>query len=153
MWHSGSGKSVSIEDIFSQIEPHCEKNGVIFIGCDSQITRNLCTFSTVICFHGADAQPGGFYYFTREKTQRNSYPTMVLRLLKEVELSIQMGYKILESFPSADIEIHIDANSKKEEPTGKFADMLMGYAKGAGFRCKIKPDAWASNSIADKHSK
>jgi len=29
----------------------------------------------------------------------------------------------------------------------------MGYATGAGFRCKIKPDAWASNSIADKHSK
>lgn len=153
MWHSGSGKSVTIEEIFSKIDSHCRKNGVIFIGCDSQITRNLCTFSTVICFYGADSQAGGYYYFTREKNQRNSYPTMVIRLLKEVELSIQMGFKILESFPDADIEIHIDANSKKEEPTGKFADMLMGYAKGAGFRCKIKPDAWASNSIADKHSK
>ena len=78
---------------------------------------------------------------------------MVLRLLREVELSIQLGYEILEHNPTADIEIHIDANSKKDQPTGKFADMLMGYAKGAGFRCKIKPEAWASNSIADKHSK
>ena len=78
---------------------------------------------------------------------------MVIRLLKEVELSIDIGYKILENNPESDIEIHIDANSKKDQPTGKFADMLMGYAKGAGFKCKIKPEAWASNSIADKHSK
>ena len=59
----------------------------------------------------------------------------------------------MENNPSADIEIHIDANSKNDQATGKHAEMLMGYAKGAGFRCKIKPDAWASNSIADKHSK
>ena len=78
---------------------------------------------------------------------------MIVRLLREVELSIKIGYEILENNSNADIEIHIDANSKKDKPTGKFADMLMGYAKGAGFRCKIKPEAWASNSIADKHSK
>ena len=78
---------------------------------------------------------------------------MITRLLKEVELSIDIGYKILEENPNADIEIHIDANSKKGEPTARFADMLMGYAKGAGFKCKVKPEAWASNSIADKHSK
>ena len=78
---------------------------------------------------------------------------MLMRLLKEVELSVELGYQILEQSPEVDIEIHIDANSKKDQPTGKFAEMLMGYAKGAGFRCKIKPEAWASNSIADKHSK
>ena len=153
MWHSGAGIRVDIEHIFREIEKHSKNNGVTFIGCDSQITRNQCTFSTVICLHGADGQSGGYYFFKKEKTQRKSYPTMVLRLLKEVELSIQLGYKILEQHPQVDIEIHIDANSKKTEPTGKFADMLMGYAKGAGFRCKIKPEAWASNSIADKHSK
>tara|TARA_R100001129_G_scaffold43772_1_gene30001 strand:+ start:570 stop:1031 length:462 start_codon:yes stop_codon:yes gene_type:complete len=153
MWHSGSGESVTIKEILKKINKHSQNNGTIFIGCDSQITRNTCTYSTVICLHGADDQPGGFYFFKREKSGRNTYPTMVLRLLREVELSIQIGYKILEHDPDADIEIHIDANSKKDQPTGKFAEMLMGYAKGAGFRVKIKPDAWASNSIADKHSK
>jgi len=153
MWYSGSGNSVEIEHIFEEVKSHSNKNGVTFIGCDSQITRNLCTFSIVICLHGADEQQGGYYFFKKDRTKRDSYPTMVLRLLKEVELSIQLGFKILEHNPEADIEIHIDANSKKEAPTTKFADMLMGYAKGAGFRCKIKPDAWASNSVADKHSK
>ena len=153
MWFSGSGESVNINNIFEKINQHCSDNGTIFIGCDSQITRDLCTYSTVICLHGAENQHGGFYFFKREKTKRNEYPTMVLRLLREVELSIQIGYEILENNPSADIEIHVDANSKNDQATGKHAEMLMGYAKGAGFRCKIKPDAWASNSIADKHSK
>ncbi len=153
MWFSGSGESVTLQQILEKVNNHSRNNGTIFIGCDSQITRDLCVHSTVICMHGADEQYGGYYFFKREKNNRKQYPTMVLRLLREVELSIQIGYEILEHNPSADIEIHIDANSKKDQPTGKFAEMLMGYAKGAGFRCKIKPEAWASNSIADKHSK
>ena len=153
MWYSGSGNSTTLEQIFKETLEHSGKSGGIYIGCDSQIYRDKCTFSTVICLHGADEQQGGNYFYKREKHKRLSYPTMVTRLLKEVELSIEIGYKILDFNPNADIEIHIDANSKKDMPTGKFADMLMGYAKGAGFKCKIKPDAWASNSIADKHSK
>ena len=153
MWFSGSGVETEIEEIMNHVREHNKQNGCVFIGCDSQITRDKCTFSTVICLHGADGQKGGYYFFKREKTERKSYPTMVARLLREVELSIQMGYKITDRFPEASIEIHIDANSKKEASTTRFADMLMGYAKGAGFKCKIKPEAWASNSIADKHSK
>ena len=153
MWHSGAGKSADINEIMNEVQKHINNGGGIFIGCDSQVTKNDCTFSSVICFHGAEGQQGGYYFFKREKTKRNKYPTMVLRLLKEVELSIQLGFRVIDLFPDANIEIHIDANSKKEEATSKFADMLMGYAKGAGFECRIKPEAWASNSIADKHSK
>ena len=34
-----------------------------------------------------------------------------------------------------------------------FADMMIGYAKGVGFPCKVKPDAFAATSVADKHNK
>ena len=153
MWHTGSGQPIVLEEILKETVKPSKLGGRIYVGCDSQIYRDKCTFSTVICLHGANDQKGGYYFFKRENHKRLSYPTMLTRLLKEVEFSIEMGYKILESNPEADIEIHIDANSKKDVPTGKFSDMLMGYAKGAGFKCKIKPEAWASNSIADKHSK
>lgn len=153
MWHTGSGSEAGVEFIMEEISSHMKMAGSIFIGCDSQITRDLCVFSTVICLHGADGQKGGYYFFRREKKKREKFPTMLNRLLKEVELSVEMGFKILNEYPDADIEIHIDANAKKEEATGKFSDMLVGFARGAGFRCKIKPDAWASSSIADKHSK
>ena len=153
MWHTGSGSETNVEFIMEEVSSHMKKAGLIFIGCDSQITRDQCTFSTVVCLHGAEGQKGGYYFFRREKKNRKKFPTMLNRLLKEVELSVELGFKILNEYPEADIEIHIDANAKKEEATGRFSDMLVGYAKGAGFRCKIKPDAWASSSIADKHSK
>ena len=119
MWYSGSGEETTLETIYGKIKSHTRKNGSVYIGCDSQIYGEKCTFSTVICLHGADDQKGGFYFFRREKRKRNDYPTMVIRLLIEVELSIDIGYKILENNPESDIEIHIDANSKKDQPTGK----------------------------------
>ena len=33
------------------------------------------------------------------------------------------------------------------------AEELIGYAKGSGFDCKIKPEAFAAYCVADKHSK
>jgi len=153
MWHSGAGKKVTIEEILQEINKHSQRAGGVFICCDSQIIKDRCVFSTVICLHGAHNQKGGYYFFKRHKREKSAFPTMLMRLLREVELSIQMGLKVLKKNPTVDIEIHIDANSKSGEKTSKFADMLMGYARGAGFKCRVKPDAWASNSVADKHSK
>jgi len=154
MWYSGSGIPSDLDAILNEIRMHARNNGKVFIGCDSQLRKRECIFSTVVCLHGAQNQKGGFYFFNREKVHKKAFPTMLIRLTKEVQKSIDLGLQISESFPDLDIEIHIDASANSTgEKTGKFADMLMGYAKGAGFKCKIKPDAWASNSIADKHSK
>jgi len=72
----------------------------------------------------------------------------------EVQNSIDMGMKLLEFCPTIKIELHLDvSDSNKESRTSKFADMLIGYAKGSGFDCKIKPEAFAAYCVADKHSK
>ncbi len=56
--------------------------------------------------------------------------------------------------PEIKVEIHLDVSaSDKKESTSQFSDMLVGFARGAGFETKIKPDAFAAASIADKHSK
>ena len=153
MWHTGSGKVISLDDIFRNIKKHAGRHGRVFIGCDSQIIKQECIFSTVICFHGAEGQQGGNYFFTRDRFLRKEFPSILLRLTKEVEKSIIIASEITDNYPEIDIEIHIDSSSKKSEATSKYTDMLVGYARGAGFRCKVKPFAWASNSIADKHSK
>ena len=60
----------------------------------------------------------------------------------------------MELCPNIKIEIHLDVSaSDKKAGTSHISDMLVGYAKGAGFETKIKPDAFAAASIADKHSK
>ncbi len=86
MWHTGSGKETTLDSIMKEISSHLEKSGSIFIGCDSQINRDRCTFSTVVCLHGSDYQSGGYYYFRRKNKKKDKFPTMINRLLKEVEL-------------------------------------------------------------------
>ena len=153
MWLTGSGGRISLDEMKEKIASHTKDNGSIFVGCDSQIRKEHCTFCTVVCLIGADDQKGGYYFFKREKESRNTYTNLLVRMLKEVECSVNMAYEIMEEYPNADIEIHIDANSRKGAATSKYYDTLVGYATGAGFKCKVKPDAWASSSIADKHSK
>ena len=52
------------------------------------------------------------------------------------------------------MELHLDVSPfHANNGTSKFSDMLKGFVQGSGFSCKLKPNAWASQSIADRHSK
>ena len=52
------------------------------------------------------------------------------------------------------LELHLDVSPfHARNGTSKFSEMLKGYVQGYGLECKLKPDAWASQTIADKHSK
>ena len=153
-WFNGSNKYVSFEDIAVDIQNHSKNGGTVYIGTDSQIIRNQCIFSTAIVLHGANDQVGGNFYIRRQKFGSKIYSTLLERIYSEVESSVQIAMKIIKNCPKVDIELHLDiSGSDKGEKTSKFADMLMGYAKGVGFECKIKPDAFAASTIADKYNK
>ena len=58
------------------------------------------------------------------------------------------------NFDPSLIELHLDVSPfSAGNATSKFSDMLKGYVQGYGFDFRLKPNAWASQSIADKHSK
>jgi predicted RNase H-related nuclease YkuK (DUF458 family) len=153
-WFTGSGKKISFEKIIDVILEHRDNNGKISVGTDSHIKKQDCIFSLAICLYGADSQNGGRYFIKRTKINKKRYPDMLQRILAEVQKSVEFSLKLLELIPVLDIEIHLDiSDSHKNNGTSKFAEMLTGYAKGAGFNYKIKPDAYAATSVADKHSK
>ena len=153
-WVTGSGQIVLFEEIVDIILEHRDNNGKISVGTDSFIKKQDCIFSLAICLYGADGQNGGRYFIKRTNIDKRRYPNLLQRILAEVQKSVELGLKLLELIPVLDIEIHLDVSgSDKNNGTSKFAEMLTGYAKGAGFECKIKPDAYAASSIADKHSK
>ena len=55
---------------------------------------------------------------------------------------------------SSIIEVHVDGSPfEAKGATSKFSEMLKGYVAGAGYLCRLKPYAWASQSVADRHSK
>ena len=152
-WYTGSGYEISMQGIEKELETHISSNGDVFIGCDSFIKADKCIFASVICLHGADGQTGGRYFWIRERYQAAKYHNLQYRIFSEVSKSVTLAMKLSESFPEANIELHIDISPKETAKTHKFVDALTGFAKSDGFNCQIKPYAWAAAAIADKHSK
>jgi len=154
VWRTGTGEVVGYDEIVIDIKKHVTQGGSIYIGTDSFMEKRRCIFATAICLHGANGQRGGNYFFRRASFKREKFSTLVHRIMREVQDSIELALIVSEDVPPAKIEIHLDISpADKGNGTSKLADMLTGYAKASGFDYKIKPEAWASQSVADKHSK
>jgi predicted RNase H-related nuclease YkuK (DUF458 family) len=153
-WFTGNGKTIAFENILELIAAHAKNKGKICIGTDSFVKKSDCIFSMAICLYGAEGQNGGRYFINRTVSNKSLYPTMLQRIILETQKSIDLGTRLLRASPKLEIEIHLDVSpASKNNGTSRFADMLVGYAKGAGFAYKVKPDSFAAMSIADKHSK
>jgi len=153
-WKTGSNSIISFADIISQIYKHNINNGTVYIGTDSFFIKNKCIFSTAICLYGALEQKGGRYFFTRNKFKKAKFPELSLRMIKEAESTIHLANEIVTAVPQVKLELHLDISaSDSGEGTSHLANMLVGYVKGSGYECRIKPYAFAAASIADKHSK
>jgi len=153
MWYSGSGCEISFLDILSDINSHTQSGGDIFVGTDSMLGSQACVFATAICLHGAPDQCGGRYYFKKTRESNGSYEQLKVRIMKEVSNSLDLGNVLLDTCPNTEVEIHVDVGVSSASKTKSLADMIKGWTKSAGFTCKIKPFAWASAAVADKHTK
>jgi predicted RNase H-related nuclease YkuK (DUF458 family) len=153
-WFSGVGNIVPFDSILQIIEESVQKGSKIFIGSDSFISKRKVNFATAICIHGPQ-QPGR-YFFAREILPKTNYNVLVTRITEEVRRSVELAEYIMETndIESENIELHIDVSPfNMNNGTSRFSDMLRGYVTGAGFECRVKPNAWASQTVADKHSK
>ncbi len=153
-WFTGNGQQIDKEEVLKSVYEHSKKKGKVYIGSDSFLWKKYCIMSSVICLHGENGENnGGKYYFTRSNYQRTQFPNLSIRIMQEVSESITLALEITQMVPDAKVEVHLDINSDKKAATNKLVDNLTGYVKATGLDYKIKPDAWAASSIADKHSK
>ena len=153
-WHTGSGTVLSFDEIINILKICIKNGGKIFVGSDSFIANKKVNFATAICIHGD--KKGGRYFFIKEGVPKFSYKTLIVRITEEVKRSLDIANLLTEEYGinSNKIELHLDISAKDmKNGTSKYSDMLYGYVNGAGFACKIKPYAWASQSVADRHSK
>lgn len=153
IWATGSGESITFESALERIGAHAKTGAKIFIGSDSSPKGEKFVFATAICVHGADGMSGGKYFFKKGFASVKSMPTLFHRMSREVQNAVDVALYVESRIPNADIEIHIDIGENPRGRTWKFVESLTGYAKSTGFPVKIKPNAWASASVADKHSK
>ena len=88
IWRSGNGKPTTMESVLTELRAHVAANGRIYIGTDSYSDKSQCAFATAICLHGADGQSGGKYFFRKVYLNRQNFPSLVQRILREVQDSI-----------------------------------------------------------------
>jgi predicted RNase H-related nuclease YkuK (DUF458 family) len=152
-WFSGSGKEIEFDDIICEVVQHHGKNGKIFIGTDSHRAGDAFIFATVICLHGSAIQKGGRYFFKRDRVSAKKFGSLYHRVFYEAQQSLEIGTTLRELSLDG-IEVHLDISPPSSHAaTSSFSESIRGYVESAGFQNKIKPNSWASFSIADKHAK
>lgn len=152
-WFTGSKEFINFSEILKISKESVYKNSKIFIGTDSFVSSEKVTFASAICLHGNNISR---YFFCRQKENYIKYGNLSVRITEEVRRSVEIAEFLMDShdFDPKNIELHLDISPLHlNNGTSKFSEMLKGYVMGYGLECKIKPNAWASQSVADRHSK
>lgn len=121
----------------------------VAVGTDSQKRENGFKFATaiVIIVEGNGAMIVYKTAFEKGLTERE----INKRMLMEVSKSIEVGYEIWPLLDLYDIklEIHADINQDPRWGSNTALNEAVGYVKGMGWTCKVKPDAMAASTAAD----
>tara|TARA_B100001564_G_scaffold203688_1_gene171347 strand:+ start:707 stop:1192 length:486 start_codon:yes stop_codon:yes gene_type:complete len=153
-WVTGGEVDIDFYELLNLTREYVKKGSKIFIGSDSFIYKKKVCFATAICLHGG--QNGGRYFFYKETLPDFKYSHLVARITEETTRSVEIACLLMDEYGinPRDIELHLDVSPfNTNNATSKYSDMLKGYVKGFGVDYRLKPDAWASQTVADKHSK
>jgi len=133
----------------------------ICVGTDSQKRGKGFQYATAIIIEMRE--PLGMYYGKMEYKglgakvisgifHEKIRPTIRERMLKEVQMSINTCFHILPLIELYDIdmEIHADVNPNPMWASNIAFTEVVGFCKGMNFTYKVKPEAYAASSGADK---
>lgn len=128
----------------------------IYVGCDSHSAKgenDKYLFAIVVCLISNGKNRKGNRYFYSRGIHKRKFSSLKDRLTEEVSFSAQVALDIKKIFPNKVITLHADSSKDKKNKSSQFTEMFKSWALGIGCKFASKPDAWASTSIADKHSK
>ena len=154
LWHDADGNSITLAEISQKISSYVNEGGKIYIGTDSMLSSTKCVFATAICIHD-NAKKIALYYVKRRNSNDRCYSELQDKIFEEVNMSILTSRSLIKYFPESrdQIEVHADVGRTAKSATRTFVDLIRGWVQGLGFACKVKPESWASSSVADWHTK
>jgi predicted RNase H-related nuclease YkuK (DUF458 family) len=117
----------------------------IYIGCDSQNHNGTTTFATVIVLH----QPNRGGHVLYSKTTVPRIQARYERLWKEVELSAETAYRIMENDGQKPDFIDIDLNPDPRHQSNTLLRSAVGLIEGMGLKARHKSQSNWAISIAD----
>ena len=151
-WFDSDGKEYDFQDVIKLITDYVDLGGTIYVGTDSMLFTHKCVYATAICLHDCDMKVAR-YFFTKMRDKTPESKNLKHKITKEVSHSIDVAMLLLDRFPDAAIEIHADVGTSKRSATSKFVEFVRGWIRGSGFTAKVKPNSWASSTVADWHTK
>lgn len=148
-WRSANGQSVPFHEI---IRVFIEgKFDAVHVGTDSHDSKRKYTFANVICFTKKNKSR---YFYKRSYFDSRRFRDISSRIMEEITQSISLATFFLETLGnSTRVIIHSDTNTKPNFVTSKITPFARSWTQSMGWEFRSKPDAWASSSVADRHSK
>ncbi len=147
-WTGGNDKSYLESEIIDDILKYAPEK--IFIGCDSQPIKNKIVFVKAICVVREDK--GARFWTQRITVPKKNFTVLSVRLIEEVNLACNTAIQLRESLPY-EIVVHADISPHEKNRSNKVAQQAIAYIKALQFEYAIKPDSWASCSVADRKTK
>ena len=140
-----------VTTIVEEMEENPKDRYEVLVGTDSSSGSEQVDFVSAIVLHRLGK--GGRYFWTRKRERR--IPSLHQKIWREALLSFELAQRLLESlteFSSLqfNLEIHVDIGENGR--TKKMIDEVVGMIIGSGFAVRIKPQAYAASSVADKYT-
>lgn len=138
-------KKIDFQELKKYIKDS-SKESAIYLGCDSKQLKKH-TIYAVCCIIHIDGKHGGKIFFEKYRTKR--IKDISTRLLKEVELVVNLAQEIIPVIDNRKFEVHLDLNGDAKHKSNVVAASAKGWVEGLGLLCKIKPESFAATHAAD----
>lgn len=169
MFVSPSKGKLELEEVISDIIEYMSEFSrfgyQLIIGTDSQASASqrekgarMVDFVSAIVIHRVGR--GGRYFWRRVHREYNHPLSLKARMFTEANMSIELAINLLQVLQQylvkaniefePHIEVHIDVGING--PTRDMIKELVGLVKASGFEARIKPEAYAASTVADKYA-
>ena len=129
------------------------KSSRVYVGCDSKRARNSTQikYATVIILHHDGKHGGSLWSFVHREDDYGPASKPRTRLINEAYYAVDIASKIVEDIGDRHFELHLDLNTDPKHKSNSAVKEALGFVLGMlGITAKLKPDAWASSTAADK---
>jgi predicted RNase H-related nuclease YkuK (DUF458 family) len=140
----------SFDDFLESVKWHSRMGYTVYIGTDSKVNKDKIFLVSVVCFHAPGT--GGKVFSIKEHISRKLYPTLRARMLLEASRSLEIAMQ-LDPHVDGKLEIHLDVGDTIKSKTSAYEQELQSLVVSQGYVCEIKPNSWASSSVADRVTK
>lgn len=158
-WFTASGEHIFWSQICNNVTyvANHDPDHQVIIGCDSHTTKPNTVYVIAICLISSIEPYKRVYYYG--KLIDSTPPGLYAKVFKEADSAVQTALSVKEysslTRSNPNLIIHLDLSPPNgNHATSKYSKHLTSFIKSLGFsNVEIKPNSWASSSIADKHTK